>query len=63
VREYGLYSISPFGESAYTNGEQSAQPYTIEADATLRLRYGLYVHAGDTASAGVEAVYQQFAGH
>ena len=63
VRNYGLFSINPFGQSAYTGGEQPAQPYTIEPDAELRLRYGLYVHAGDTASAKVEDVYQQFAGN
>jgi hypothetical protein len=63
IRDYGLYSISPFGESDYTNGAEAAQPYTIEADGTLRLRYGLYVHAGDTESAGVEQVYQQFVQH
>lgn len=63
VRNYGLFSINPFGESAYTNGEQQAQPYTIEADDTLQLHYGLYVHSGDTAAAGIEEVYGQFTRH
>ncbi|MBL8850760.1 MAG: PmoA family protein [Planctomycetaceae bacterium] len=60
VRDYGLFSISPFGESSYTNGAQAAAPYTIEKDGTLRLRYGLYVHAGDTDSAHVADAFRQF---
>lgn len=60
VRDYGLFSISPFGEASYTNGAQPAQPHTIAAGGTLRLRYGLYVHAGDTASAHVADAFQQF---
>lgn len=60
VRDYGLFSISPFGESAYTNGQQPAKPYTIEKDGTLRLRYGLYVHAGDTGTAHIPDAFRQF---
>lgn len=60
VRDYGLFSISPFGESSYTNGASVAQPLTLEADGTVRLRYGLFVHEGDTASAHVSDAYQQF---
>jgi len=60
VRDYGLFSISPFGESSYTNGASVAKPHTLEPEGTVRLRYGLYVHAGDTASAHVVDVFQQF---
>lgn len=60
VRDYGLFSISPFGESSYTNGASVAKPFTLEADKTVRLRYGLYVHTGDTAAAHVADAYQQF---
>lgn len=61
VRDYGLFSISPFGESAYTNGEKPAAPVTLEPGKDVRLHYGLYVHAGDADTAGIPAVYDQFA--
>jgi Family of unknown function (DUF6807) len=58
VRDYGLFSISPFGEESYA--KQGAKPVTLEPGKTLRLKYGLYIHAGDTASAKVGDVYQDF---
>ncbi|QDT49260.1 hypothetical protein Pan258_33070 [Symmachiella dynata] len=60
VRNYGLFSISPFGPHAYTNKKRPEDPVTILKGKTLRLRYGLYVHPGTTASANVAATYQQF---
>ena len=60
VRNYGLFSISPFGESAYTGGEQEASPVTIDKGSELRLRYAMYVHPGDTESAQVAETYRQY---
>ena len=60
VRDYGLFTISPFGESDYTDGVLPAQPVVLATGASLRLRYGLYFHAGETESANVPGVYEQF---
>ncbi len=60
VRNYGLFSISPFGPHSYTNKKRPEDPVTILKGKTLRLRYGLYIHPGTTASANVAATYQQF---
>lgn len=60
VRDYGLFSLSPFGEHSYTNGTVAAQPVTVKAGESLRLHYGAYFHDGDTVSADVAAIYGQF---
>ena len=62
VRDYGLFSISPFGEKAYTNGAQDAKPVELKPGATLRLRYAMYFHDGDAAAAGIESAWQLFSG-
>lgn len=58
VRDYGLFTISPFGEESYA--KQGAKPVTIEPGKTLNLKYGIYIHAGDTEAAKVGEVYQDF---
>jgi hypothetical protein len=60
VRDYGLFSISPFGEKAYTNGASEAKPVHLEQGKTLRLRYGLYIHDGDAAAADIAGAWKQF---
>ncbi len=61
VRDYGLFSVSPFGEKAYTNGAQPEAPVTIEPGKSIRLNYGLNVrdYTGDTK--GAAEAYQRFA--
>ncbi|NQV25301.1 MAG: PmoA family protein [Rhodopirellula sp.] len=60
VRNYGLFSISPFGEGAYTNKKRPAQPYFLFPGKELRLRYALFVHDGETESANVGKVYLDY---
>jgi hypothetical protein len=60
VRDYGLFSVSPFGEGAYQNDKAKSKPVTLDAGNSLRLRYGLYVHAGNATDGKVAEAYDQF---
>jgi hypothetical protein len=60
VRGYGLFSISPFGESAYTNGRLPADPVVLLPESSLVLRYGLYVHAGNAETGRVSEAYVDY---
>lgn len=60
VRNYGLFSVSPFGEGAYTNGQEKPVSDIFKKDSVVRLRYGIFFHAGDAADANVPHAYQQF---
>jgi hypothetical protein len=63
VRDYGLFAISPFGESAYTNGDRPAALVTIEPGKSLTLRYAAWIHGGDATEEQIKAAYKQFAGN
>lgn len=62
VRNYGLFSISPFGEKAYTYGVNDAQPVVLKSGESASMRYGLYVHRGNVTEGDVAGAYQRFLG-
>jgi len=64
VRDYGLFSINPFGPESYSKGTDDAQPadpVKLAPGESIRFRYGLYIHPGDAAAGQVAERYQQFA--
>ncbi len=60
VRNYGLFSASPFGESAYTNGKEPAVNDVFKKDSELRLRYAIYFHEGVATASELNALATGF---
>ncbi len=60
VRNYGLFSVSPFGEAAYTNNAEKPIDDVFPKGSELRMRYGIFFHTGDAASAKLSDVNAQF---
>ena len=60
VRNYGLFSVSPFGEAAYTNNQEKLVDDVFPKGSELRMRYGIFFHTGDAASAKLPGVNAQF---
>ena len=66
VRAYGLFTISPFGQKAYTDKSEKelpADPFVLEPGKSARLRYGLAVHEGDTQQGKVTELYDFYLKH
>ncbi|WP_437187181.1 PmoA family protein [Planctomicrobium sp. SH668] len=64
VRNYGLFSVNPFGDAAYTSESGSPQPAhsrTLQKGDSLRFRYGLWVHGPDVNAEKIESQFQLFA--
>jgi len=62
VRDYGLFAINPWGEKAYTNGQEVEKPSVLQPGESLTLRYGLYVHNGNAEEGHVAEAYRRFTG-
>ncbi len=60
VRDYGLFTISPFGQNAYTNGQMPKDELTQEPGSSIRLKYGIYIHPGDAQEGQVDKVYAEY---
>ena len=51
VRDYGLFAANPFGWHDF--GMKKSGEYTIPAGESIRFRYRVVFHKGDTASANI----------
>jgi hypothetical protein len=60
-RDYGLFAANPFGDHDFQNDKTKDGSVTIEKGKSLRFRYRVLIHPGDTAEAGLPALYKEYA--
>ena len=59
VRDYGLMVANPFGRNAFTGKEKSR--VEVKPGERLRLRFGVWVHAGkETSNEEIDSSYQAY---
>jgi hypothetical protein len=61
ARDYGLFTINPFGLHDFKLGPAHAGDFTLPANQTLTLRYRLLFHKGDAKTAAVAEQYADYA--
>jgi hypothetical protein len=59
VRTYGLFAANPFGWHDF--GQKKSGEYTIPAGQSIRFRYRIILHKGDTASAHLPEAFRAYA--
>ncbi len=63
VRDYGLFSVNPFGDGAYTEKMPERLPVhsrNLKKGESLKFQYGVWVHTGIVEPKEIDNVYNQF---
>ena len=58
ARDYGLFAANPFGDHDFYNDKTKDGSVTIDAGKSLRFRYRVVIHPGDTAAAKIADLYK-----
>ena len=64
ARGYGLMAANPFGraKSGFPSQKDKTELVKLKKGESLTLRYGIYVHDGDTKAGDVAGAFQAFSG-
>jgi hypothetical protein len=60
ARDYGLFAVNQFGEHDFYNDKTRDGSMTIEPKQSLRFRYRVLIHPGDTQEAGIAKLYDDY---
>lgn len=60
TRAYGLHAANIFGVRDFTRDKSQDGSMTIEPNQSLRFRYRVVIHDGDTRAAGIADLYKQY---
>lgn len=58
-RDYGLFALDPFGQHAF-DASQPVSHWALDAGKSLRFRWRVVIHPGDTASARIAELYEKW---
>jgi hypothetical protein len=58
VRDYGLFAANPFGYKDF--GQKNSGEYILPAGESIKFRYRVILHEGDTASANIPAAFAAY---
>ena len=61
-RSYGLFAANIFGERDFHSDKSRDGGVTLEPGGSLRFRYRVLIHPGDTQEAGIAELYRTYAG-
>lgn len=61
ARAYGLLAANIFGQHDFLNDKSRDGGLTMSPGSTLRFRYRVIIHPGDTAAADIAGLYGEFA--
>lgn len=59
-RSYGLFAANIFGEHDFYADKAKNGSVTVQPGGTLRFRYRVVIHPGDTESAGIAGLYAKY---
>jgi Methane oxygenase PmoA len=60
ARDYGLFAVNPWGQHAFDPSVPAAHT-SLDAGASVRYRWRVVIHNGDTAEAHIADLYKDFA--
>jgi hypothetical protein len=61
-RAYGLFAANIFGERDFYSNKARDGGMTLQPGESWRFRYRVIIHPGDAATAGLAALYKEYAG-
>ncbi|MBI1896252.1 MAG: PmoA family protein [Acidobacteria bacterium] len=62
ARDYGLFATNIFGEHDFYRDKTRNGSMTLEPGKSLRFRYRVVIHPGDTSRSNIGKLYQEYAG-
>ncbi len=60
ARDYGLFAVNPFGVKDFDPGSTAQGGYRLPAGQSLRFRYRVIIHPGDTSKKDIARWYTEY---